>query len=71
MRPKASLGGADSATRGRARCRALRCRLLAISVLLSALFGFVFAIRIVEPLGPDQGLFACFARWLPRGFLRS
>ena len=26
-------------------------------------------IRLPEPLGIDQGLFACFARWVPRGAL--
>ncbi len=26
-------------------------------------------LRSVEPLGLDQGLFACFARWIPRGWL--
>ena len=27
------------------------------------------AIRLVEPLGVDQGLFACFTRWVPHGWL--
>jgi hypothetical protein len=26
-------------------------------------------VRLPEPLGIDQGLFACFARWVPRGWL--
>ncbi|MGD0530067.1 MAG: hypothetical protein ABSE49_33335 [Polyangiaceae bacterium] len=26
-------------------------------------------VRLGEPLGVDQGLFACFARWVPRGWL--
>ncbi|HEY6460085.1 MAG TPA: hypothetical protein VIY73_08035, partial [Polyangiaceae bacterium] len=29
----------------------------------------VHVVRLVEPLGVDQGLFACFARWVPRGWL--
>ena len=29
----------------------------------------VHVIRLPEPLGIDQGLFACFARWVPRGWL--
>src|SRR3954464_14149849 len=32
-------------------------------------FGVAQTVRIVEPLGLDQGLFACFARWVPRGAL--
>jgi hypothetical protein len=32
-------------------------------------FGALHVIRLVEPLGVDQGLFACFARWVPRGWL--
>ncbi|WP_437535736.1 hypothetical protein WME79_15055 [Sorangium sp. So ce726] len=36
---------------------------------LALLFAIAFAARVAEPLGPDQGLFACFGRWVPRGFL--
>ena len=39
------------------------------SALLVASFVFAQVVRIVEPLGLDQGLFACFARWVPRGAL--
>ncbi|AUX44442.1 uncharacterized protein SOCE26_059060 [Sorangium cellulosum] len=38
-------------------------------IALAVLFVVVFAIRLPEPLGPDQGLFACFGRWVPRGWL--
>jgi Flp pilus assembly protein TadD len=38
---------------------------VAFAVVVAA----VHLIRIVEPLGLDQGLFACFARWVPRGWL--
>lgn len=41
----------------------------AIVALLVALFAFAVVVRSVEPLGLDQGLFACFARWVPRGWL--
>ena len=37
--------------------------------LFAAVFIAVHVVRIVEPLGVDQGLFACFARWVPRGWL--
>ena len=37
--------------------------------LLAALFVFLNVVRIVEPLGVDQGLFACFTRWVPHGWL--
>ena len=37
--------------------------------LFAALVVTVHVIRLPEPLGVDQGLFACFARWVPRGWL--
>ncbi len=37
--------------------------------LLVALVLVVHVVRLPEPLGIDQGLFACFARWVPRGAL--
>jgi 4-amino-4-deoxy-L-arabinose transferase-like glycosyltransferase len=40
-----------------------------IAALLASLFLFVHVIRLPEPLGVDQGLFACFTRWVPRGWL--
>ena len=40
-----------------------------LAVLFAATVIGVHAVRIVEPLGVDQGLFACFARWVPRGWL--
>lgn len=41
----------------------------ACAALLVALVLAVQVIRLPEPLGVDQGLFACFARWVPRGAL--
>ncbi len=48
-----------------------RSRALAFgaAIILSLLVAFVHIVRLVEPLGVDQGLFACFARWVPRGWL--
>jgi len=43
--------------------------LAAIASLVVATAVFVFVIRLGEPLGVDQGLFACFTRWVPRGWL--
>jgi hypothetical protein len=40
-----------------------------VLTLLAALVVAVHVIRLPEPLGVDQGLFACFARWVPRGWL--
>ena len=37
--------------------------------LFAALVVTVHVVRLPEPLGVDQGLFACFARWVPRGWL--
>jgi hypothetical protein len=37
--------------------------------IFAAFFILVCLIRSQEPLGLDQGLFACFARWIPRGWL--
>ncbi len=45
---------------------------IAFAVAASALALAVIAMHVVrlpEPLGIDQGLFACFARWVPRGWL--
>ena len=36
---------------------------------LAALFVAAAVVRSVEPLAVDQGLFACFARFVPRGYL--
>lgn len=41
---------------------------VATAVLVLFVVG-VHVIRLPEPLGIDQGLFACFARWVPRGWL--
>ncbi len=52
--------------------RALHRRNLGFAVALAVLvLWFIGAqwVRSVEPLGLDQGLFACFARWVPRGWL--
>ncbi len=38
-------------------------------VLLVSLVGFLHWLRAGEPLALDQGLFACFTRWVPRGAL--
>ena len=38
-------------------------------VVVAALFVAAQIIRSVEPLALDQALFACFARWVPRGLL--
>jgi 4-amino-4-deoxy-L-arabinose transferase-like glycosyltransferase len=38
-------------------------------VVLVLLFVAVQWVRSVEPFGLDQGLFACYTRWLPRGWL--
>src|ERR1700722_17305372 len=38
-------------------------------VLFVGLVFFAHVVRIVEPFGVDQGLFACFTRWVPRGWL--
>jgi hypothetical protein len=52
--------------------RPARSRPLAFGValaLFASLVAYLHIIRLVEPLGVDQGLFACFARWVPRGWL--
>jgi hypothetical protein len=36
---------------------------------LVVVVAFVHVVRLPEPLGVDQGLFADFARWVPRGWL--
>lgn len=41
----------------------LACAALALLVVS------VHVVRLAEPLGIDQGLFACFARWVPHGWL--
>ena len=43
--------------------------LAVVASLVVAAALFVFVIRLGEPLGVDQGLFACFTRWVPRGWL--
>lgn len=43
--------------------------LSAVSAVLGASFLLLFVARLIEPLGLDQGLFACFTRWVPRGAL--
>src|SRR4051794_33526223 len=40
-----------------------------VATALVAVFLFLHVIRLPEPLGVDQGLFACFTRWVPRGLL--
>ena len=45
---------------------------VAFAVATAGLVLFVVSVHLVrlpEPLGVDQGLFACFARWVPRGWL--
>jgi hypothetical protein len=42
---------------------------LGAAALLVLAFALIAWFRSVEPLGLDQGLFACFARWVPRGWL--
>ncbi len=44
---------------------AFACVAAAVASLVIA----VHVVRLAEPLGIDQGLFACFARWVPRGWL--
>jgi hypothetical protein len=44
-------------------------RVASAYALLGALFASLHFVRLVEPLGVDQGLFVCFARWVPRGWL--
>jgi len=39
------------------------------AIALVIVVAVVFVIRLPEPFGPDQGLFACFARFVPRGAL--
>ncbi|HEY8038426.1 MAG TPA: hypothetical protein VIF15_01480 [Polyangiaceae bacterium] len=39
------------------------------AAVLGGTVAALHAIRLVEPLGVDQGLFACFTRWVPRGWL--
>ena len=38
-------------------------------LVLAVGMGWLVAVRSVEPLALDQGLFACFARFVPRGLL--
>ena len=38
-------------------------------VLLVAVVGVLHVLRADEPLALDQGLFACFSKWVPRGAL--
>jgi hypothetical protein len=38
-------------------------------VLLASVVGFLHWLRAGEPLALDQGLFACFSRWVPHGAL--
>jgi len=44
-------------------------RAWAVAAGLVLLFGILAWIRGAEPLGVDQGLFACFGRWVPEGWL--
>ena len=46
-----------------------RWLLWGVALALGALFIFVQLARSLEPLALDQGLFACFGRWVPRGAL--
>lgn len=50
---------------------AARRRLLLGAAATALVLWFVAAeaVRVVEPLALDQGLFACFTRWVPRGWL--
>ena len=40
-----------------------------LAAVLGSGFFFLQYVRWEEPLGLDQGLFACFGRWVPRGWL--
>ncbi|HEY8091538.1 MAG TPA: hypothetical protein VIF09_26920 [Polyangiaceae bacterium] len=42
---------------------------LGAAITLALAVVAIHVIRLPEPLGVDQGLFACFARWVPRGWL--
>jgi hypothetical protein len=44
-----------------------RFAIAAVALVLA--FLFLHVIRLAEPFGVDQGLFACFTRWVPRGWL--
>ncbi len=46
-----------------------RPAVVAAGVVLGAAFLLLVIARLPEPLGVDQGLFACFTRWVPRGWL--
>ncbi len=41
----------------------------AAALLVAGGFTWLTIVRSVEPLALDQGLFACFGRWVPRGWL--
>jgi hypothetical protein len=41
----------------------------ALAVVLAVFVGTMHWVRAGEPLALDQGLFACFTRWVPRGWL--
>ena len=47
----------------------MRVRPGASFAALALLFVAMLVVRRHEPLGVDQGLFACFAHWIPRGWL--
>lgn len=49
--------------------RAGRIAFACAATALVATVVAVHVVRLPEPLGIDQGLFACFARWVPRGWL--
>jgi hypothetical protein len=44
-------------------------RFLVAVALLGLAVATVHGVRLVEPLGAEQGALACFARWIPRGWL--
>jgi hypothetical protein len=46
-----------------------RIAFVGAALLLVSIVVAVHVVRLAEPLGVDQGLFACFARWVPRGWL--
>lgn len=52
-----------------ARLRNLGAPFLACTAVLVVFAVGMHVVRLPEPLGVDQGLFACFARWVPRGWL--
>jgi hypothetical protein len=49
--------------------RGTRIAFVCAAAALALTVAAIHVVRLPEPLGVDQGLFACFARWVPRGWL--